>query len=284
MNGAVSTAQLMGGVRRLAALAHSARDEDTVLRALRYELQYALNVEEVRFQMHVDETWPSLPLIVDGRRRGVLVFVSHASAKLSDEQIEIAAALIEAAAAVLALQEARQAARVDSLTGALNHGAMIARLEEEIHRAQRYRMGLACLIIDLDDFKSINDKWGHATGDSVLRQVATLLRTEFRSHDQVARYGGDEFVVVLPDLPPAGALPVAERVVLAVQKVGSERWPTTPVTASIGVAVSRSDDDVASLLRRADTQAYAAKRAGGNRVALTGDHGATLPEGSARVG
>src|SRR5918993_920865 len=92
----------------------------------------------------------------------------------------------------------RQAARVDSLTGALNHGAMLSRLEEEIDRCRRYRTGLAALIIDLDDFKSINDRWGHATGDSVLRQVATLLSSEFRAHDQVARYGGDEVVLLLP--------------------------------------------------------------------------------------
>src|SRR4051812_49871246 len=105
MNGAVSIAQLMGGVRRLAALAHSARDEDTVLRALRYELHYALDVDEVRFEMHGDPTWPSLPLIVDSRRRGMFVFVTHPPRRLPDEEIDVAAALIEAAAAVLALQE-----------------------------------------------------------------------------------------------------------------------------------------------------------------------------------
>ena len=128
LTSAVSIAQLMGGVRRLAALAHSARDEDTVLRALRYELHYALDVDEVRFEVDAERTWPSLPLIVDSRRRGALVFVTHPPRRLGDEEIDIAAALIEAAAAVLALQEARHAARVDSLTGALNHGAMLTRL------------------------------------------------------------------------------------------------------------------------------------------------------------
>src|SRR3712207_9226546 len=85
LTSAVSIAQLMGGVRRLAALAHSARDEETVLRALQYELHYALEVDEVRFESAEDGTWPALPLIVDSRRRGSLVFVTHPPRRLTDE-------------------------------------------------------------------------------------------------------------------------------------------------------------------------------------------------------
>ena len=253
MNGAISIAQLMGGVRRLAALAHSARDEETVLRALRYELHYALEADEVRFQPTIDETWPSLPLIVDSRRRGSLVVVTHPPRRLSDEEVDVAAALIEAAAAVLALQEARQAARVDSLTGALNHGAMLTRLEEEIDRARRYRTGLACLIIDLDDFKSINDRWGHATGDSVLRQVAALLRTEFRAHDQVARYGGDEFVVLLPHAAGPRAEIAARR---ALRRLRDIHVVTDegrqPLSASLGLAEWTEPETPHELLAKAD--------------------------------
>src|SRR3954471_22825573 len=89
MNGAISIAQLMGGVRRLAALAHSARDEATVLRALQYELHYTLGADEIRFQPDADETWPALPLIVDSRRRGALVVVAHPPRRLSDEEIDV---------------------------------------------------------------------------------------------------------------------------------------------------------------------------------------------------
>src|SRR5688572_823879 len=267
MNGAISIAQLMGGVRRLAALAHSARDEETVLRALRYELHYALDADEVRFQTAVDETWPCLPLIVDSRRRGSLVVVTHPPRHLSDEEVDVAAALIEAAAAVLALQEARQAARVDSLTGALNHGAMIARLEEEIDRARRYHSGLACLIIDLDDFKSINDRWGHATGDSVLRQVAALLRTEFRAHDQVARYGGDEFVVLLPHAAGPRAEIAARR---ALRRLRDIHVVTDegrqPLSASLGLAEWAEPETPHELLAKADQALLAGKRAGKDQL------------------
>jgi diguanylate cyclase (GGDEF)-like protein len=273
MNGATSIAQLMGGVRRLAALAHSARDEETVLRALRYELHYALEADEIRFQSSVDETWPCLPLIVDGRRRGSLVVVTHPPRRLSDEELDVAAALIEAAAAVLALQEARQAARVDSLTGALNHGAMLSRLEEEIDRARRYRTGLAALIIDLDDFKAINDRWGHATGDSVLRQVAALLRTEFRAHDQVARYGGDEFVVLLPHAAGPRAEIAARR---ALRRLRDIHVVTDdgrqPLSASLGLAEWAEPETPHELLAKADQALLAGKRAGKDQLRTATGH------------
>jgi diguanylate cyclase (GGDEF)-like protein len=257
----------MGGRPPSGALAHSARDEDTVLRALRYELHYALSVDEVRFEPDGDRTWPSLPLIVDTAAAARLVFVTHPPRGLVDEEIDIAAALIEAAAAVLALQEARQAARVDSLTGALNHGAMLTRLEEEIDRRRRYRMGLACLIIDLDDFKSINDKWGHATGDSVLRQVATLLRSEFRAHDQVARYGGDEFVVLLPHAMGPRAEIAARRALRRLRDIHVvTEEGRRPLSASLGLAEWSEPETPAELLAKADQALLAGKRAGKDQL------------------
>ena len=157
--------------------------------------------------------------------------------------------------------------QLDELTGLYNRRHLFAELHRQLDRVAR---GATCgvLMIDLDGFKGVNDQLGHDAGDVLLRDIAGALTIETRAVDLVARYGGDEFVVVLPDLAPQSALPVAERVVAAIGAVGRKRWPSAPVTASVGVAISRSSDDVASLLRRADGQAYAAKRAGGNRVTL----------------
>jgi diguanylate cyclase (GGDEF)-like protein len=157
--------------------------------------------------------------------------------------------------------------QLDELTGLYNRRQLFSELHRQLDRVAR---GSSCgvLMIDLDGFKRVNDQLGHDAGDQLLRDIAGALTVETRAVDLVARYGGDEFVVVLPDLAPEGALPVAERVVTAIAKVGRSRWPTTPVTASVGVGICRPGDDVASILRRADSQAYVAKRAGGDRVAL----------------
>jgi diguanylate cyclase (GGDEF)-like protein len=158
----------------------------------------------------------------------------------------------------------------DELTGLYNRRSLVTELRRQLDRVAR---GASCgvLMLDLDGFKGVNDALGHDAGDLLLRDIAAVLTSEVRAVDLVARYGGDEFVVVLPDIAVEGALPAAERVVAAVREVGRARWPATPVTASVGVAFGRPSDDIAALLRRADTQAYVAKRAGGDRIALAAE-------------
>jgi len=156
--------------------------------------------------------------------------------------------------------------RLDELTGLFNRRHLMAELRRQLDRMLRGG-SVAVMMIDLDGFKRVNDEFGHDAGDLLLIDIARTLKQETRAVDLVARYGGDEFVVLLPDASHEGALTVAQRVVDAIESLGRERWSSTPVTASIGVAMADAHDDVATLMRRADSQAYAAKRSGGNRYA-----------------
>ena len=166
-------------------------------------------------------------------------------------------------------EEVQQAARTDALTGLLNHGAMQVRLREEIARARRDGTPLACVILDLDDFKRVNDSRGHQAGDELLRGVADLLRAELRPYDQVARYGGDEFVLLLPGSDEATATQVAERVRDA---VAAEAQPGSRLelagACSLGVAEWHEPHDAAALLEHADRALMLAKRTGKGRVAV----------------
>jgi diguanylate cyclase (GGDEF)-like protein len=157
--------------------------------------------------------------------------------------------------------QVQQAARTDALTGLLNHGAMQVRVREEIARARRDGTPLSFVIIDLDDFKRVNDIRGHQAGDELLRRVAGVLQSELRPYDQVARYGGDEFVLLLPGSDEADATAVAERVRDAVirEQVGG---------CSLGVAQWHEPLEADGLLEHADRALLLAKRTGKGRVAV----------------
>jgi diguanylate cyclase (GGDEF)-like protein len=156
---------------------------------------------------------------------------------------------------------------LDELTGLYNRRYLLAEVRRQLDRVAR---GATCgvMMIDLDHFKRVNDQQGHDAGDLLLMDIAAALSSETRAVDIVARYGGDEFVIVLPDVTGEGMLAAAERVVEAVARVGGERWAQTPVTASVGLAMARAEDEISTVLRRADAEAYTAKRAGGNRLSV----------------
>jgi diguanylate cyclase (GGDEF)-like protein len=163
-----------------------------------------------------------------------------------------------------------QRAHVDGLTGLANRAALEDRLATDWGLHQRHHNSLAVWVADLDFFKRVNDRHGHAAGDEVLRKAASLLRASVRATDLVARYGGEEFVVVAPHCPLDGALKTAERFRerLAASTIGLDRGSVINVTVSIGVASSPEDrvGSAAELLERADRALYVAKSHGRNRV------------------
>jgi diguanylate cyclase (GGDEF)-like protein len=206
-----------------------------------------------------------VPLTVGGGVEAVVVLVRRASAPFTERSMEEAITLVEHAATALALVRARAEAGTDPVAGCMNHRAMRRRLHEEIGRAQRSDGRLSCLIVDLDDFKLINDRYGHQAGDSILRQVAHSLMGEFRAFDRVARYGGDEFVVILPNTQLDSAVAAAERALARLRRVllpdGSEG-----VSASMGVAEWHAPMTTDELLAVCDAALFKGKRDGKGRV------------------
>lgn len=165
----------------------------------------------------------------------------------------------------------RELSTLDGLTRVLNHRAIHNRLAEEISRAQRHRRPLAVVICDLDNFKQVNDTFGHVSGDAVLRAAAQAMRHALRPIDALGRYGGDEFLAVLPDTDLAQARRVAERLrtALCAEAPRLQETRSFRVTASFGVAAS-SDlgerNGVGALVELADARLYDAKAAGRNCV------------------
>lgn len=176
---------------------------------------------------------------------------------------------------------AKEHAERDVLTGVLNRGGIEHRLDWAVIEMERERIPLSLLFIDLDHFKKINDRHGHALGDACLRAVARVLSEEFQYGDQLGRLGGEEFVLVLSGADRAAALHIAERVRGRIQHgCAVVDGVTVDVTASIGVAQGVPGDSVASLIARADQAMYVAKRNGGNRVV---QHGQASPQRAAET-
>ena len=157
----------------------------------------------------------SVPIAWDDELRGALSVAWTTRRHVHDEDLRTLEAIAGLAAVSCrnaeAFEHVQHVARTDALTGVLNHGAMQLRIREEIARARRDGHPLGAVILDLDDFKGVNDTQGHAAGDELLRKVARALQGELRPYDQVARYGGDEFVLLLPGSDEAVTAAVAER-------------------------------------------------------------------------
>ncbi|UTW45444.1 GGDEF domain-containing protein [bacterium SCSIO 12696] len=161
-----------------------------------------------------------------------------------------------------------RSAYTDSLTGLLNRNALNHLLPKEIKRSLRNRESLALLFIDLDHFKRINDQYGHSAGDRLLRQLALLLESIIRGSDCIYRYGGEEFIVQLPNTDLHGAQQVADKILAGIRTLEfAPCGKNLPVSASIGGS-TLDNEDAQSLIERADKAMYRAKQDGRDRVCV----------------
>ena len=180
----------------------------------------------------------------------------------------------------LQYEQALKIALKDPLTGVSNRASMGAHLDHHISLSRRQETPLSLLIVDIDRFKSINDRFGHIVGDVVLTRIAERIVGCTRTSDGVFRYGGEEFVVVLPSTDSTGAELLAERIRGGIEALQIETLPVGfSVTASVGVAHFDGEESQTELLQRADEVLLEAKRCGRNRVLV-----AANPPGPARLG
>lgn len=166
----------------------------------------------------------------------------------------------------LLYRKALTTAMIDPLTGLNNRGAMAVTLNREMDRVRRHDQDMSILMIDIDHFKEINDRYGHLAGDDVLRQVAQMIDTTIRGCDACFRFGGEEFLVMLTDSNLPLARMVAERLRTTIGEQTRSPAPNAPVSVSIGVAHFDDESDWPELVDRADRALYRAKQSGRNRV------------------
>ncbi len=184
---------------------------------------------------------------------------------------ELGARLLHAWSQARRVARLESLARTDALTGLHNFRALQQRLDDEFARAARYAEPLALLLVDIDFLKTLNDDYGHDAGNAALRTMGEVFREELRETDFAARFGGDEFVALLPHQTATDAVVVAERLRT---RMATRAWPwPQPLTVSIGIAAVESAvhvQDPSMLLAAADAALYRSKRRGRNRVEVAG--------------
>jgi diguanylate cyclase (GGDEF)-like protein len=231
---------------------------------------------------------PSIPddarsLVVAMRASGVAVGALHLirthGAPLTDDDRKLTELVAAEAAAAIhnarLYEQTQRLATTDALTNLSNHRFFRDALALEIARANRLGYSLGLLMIDVDNFKRVNDTWGHPVGDDVLRSIAQVLASNLRQTDVAARYGGEEFAIVLPGLGPRGVRAVGEklrRAVKALKPLIADGAPPFQISISVGgVSASHPDLNAVDLIRVADSALYAAKRQGRDVVCVADD-------------
>lgn len=216
-----------------------------------------------------------IPLISFGQSLGVLVLSSNRANAFSNSEVQPLESVADICATAIQnshyVERVKQLAYLDGLTGIFNRRFFELRIAEEIERARRFSTGLGVIMIDIDQFKRLNDEFGHLLGDEVLRQVSSILHRQLRKIDVVCRYGGEEFAILLPETNCQYTLAVAEKLRRMVE---AWQFPGVPraVTISAGTAnFPEHGTGRDELVSAADAGLYAAKQKGRNRVCLAPD-------------
>jgi diguanylate cyclase (GGDEF)-like protein len=222
-----------------------------------------------------DGPWPALPAALPAARGVLALYDKHGHDEFDDSDLETMRTFAGQAAVavdnVRVHEEAQRLSITDPLTGLFNHRSLRDTLRRETERAGRFRRKLAVLALDLDHFKQINDRYGHAAGDGVLVEFAHRIRREIREVDIAFRHGGEEFALLLPETDEVGGVAVARRLGEAIRRVPING---VPVTVSIGIAVFPDHgQNGPAVLHAADEALYAVKTAGRDGFRVAGEGG-----------
>lgn len=219
-------------------------------------------------------SWLLYPIVVHNERLlGVAQWIRPTNRPFTPEDVARLDSLVPQAAVALENVRIREAmhnlASTDGLTGLWNHRRMHELLREEMRRATRYHRVLSVLMMDVDSFKTFNDTYGHPAGDQLLRTIASILRANVRNVDYVGRYGGEEFLVILPETSKDDACRMAERIRSAVEELAVMQIQGRDIRRTVSVGVASYPEDALNpgeLVQQADDALYRAKRAGKNCV------------------
>jgi len=237
-----------------------------------WEIAHRSRLERSFSKQYDTETCLSVPLQTANFVVGVLNLADKEGGAPFDAATEVPA--VEHLARVLAMairnsklfREVQNQAHTDALTGLRNYRAFHETLRTELHRSQRYGRPLGLVMLDIDSFKALNDRYGHQAGDAALTELGKVIRAATRREDFSARYGGDEIAIILPETPPDGCLSVVRRIVDSVRKHPFQfDGKRLPFSVSVGVAFFKPDMSITQIVGAADQALYKAKQAGKDR-------------------
>jgi len=227
----------------------------------------------IKLPNHDERTHLGIPLILADHILGVLVVRSNTLNAYTPEQIRLVETIAYQASIAMdnsqLFEQMQQLAITDSLTGLFNRRYFFPFAENEIERSIRYKKSLSIILMDIDHFKRINDRFGHQAGDKVLKMVADICQIELRRVDVMCRFGGEEFIALLPETAKPEAAQAAQRIcdAIANARLSSDQGEIA-ITVSIGVADLAEDDDINTLISKADKGLYQAKNSGRNQIAV----------------